>query len=377
VLNNVKQLRSKILCVIDSLGSGGAQRQMVNLACGLKAKGHEVELLVYFPELRFFRDEIDAAGIPVHEVTKGKGFSWRVIWRLIRLYHSKQFDGVISFLDGPNFYGEIAQVFAVSRITLIVSERRSFEMEQPSLRLSILRLSHALADKVVANSYVHANWLRKHYWLKRKTYTIYNGYHVDTPRDVRQISTTSNRELHFLVLGRIDKEKNGFRLLQALLLFHKKHGDCPTVLWAGRQEQDPGSLEERQQMEEFLLQHPGIAQCWHFLGERRDVPELLQQADALIHVSLYEGLPNAVCEAFIAARPVIASNVCDHPVLVKDGVRGFLCDPLSAESICAPIERFVALRQEKRQAMGLNARSYAEKNLTLERMVEQYEALLT
>jgi glycosyltransferase involved in cell wall biosynthesis len=349
---------------------------MVNLACGLKAKGHEVELLVYFPELRFFRDEIDAAGIPVHEVTKGKGFSWRVIWRLIRLYHSKQFDGVISFLDGPNFYGEIAQVIAVSRITLIVSERRSFEMEQPSLRLSILRLSHALADKVVANSYAHASWLRKHYWLKRKTYTIYNGYHVDTPRDVRQISTTSNSEPHLLVIGRIDKGKNGFKLLQALHLFHKKHGYCPTLSWAGRQEQDTASLQEREQIEQFLLLHPEISVKWHWLGERRDIPKLLQQCDVLIHVSLHEGLPNAVCEAFIATRPVIASNVCDHPLLVEDGVRGLLCDPLSPESICGAIERFVALPLKERQEMAYNARVFAEQQLTIERMVSEYEALL-
>ena len=32
----------RILCVIDSLGSGGAQRQMVNLAVGFKSKGHQV-----------------------------------------------------------------------------------------------------------------------------------------------------------------------------------------------------------------------------------------------------------------------------------------------------------------------------------------------
>lgn len=37
----------KILCVIDCLGSGGAQRQLVNLATAFKEKGHEVSFLVY------------------------------------------------------------------------------------------------------------------------------------------------------------------------------------------------------------------------------------------------------------------------------------------------------------------------------------------
>jgi len=36
-----------ILCVIDTLGSGGAQRQLVNIAIGFKERGHTVSFLVY------------------------------------------------------------------------------------------------------------------------------------------------------------------------------------------------------------------------------------------------------------------------------------------------------------------------------------------
>jgi glycosyltransferase involved in cell wall biosynthesis len=365
----------KILCIIDSLGSGGAQRQMVNLACGLKGKGHVVELFLYFPELRFFRPEIDAAAIPVHVVSKGKGFSSKVIWRLVQLYRMGKYDRVISFLDGPNLYAEIAHVITLSKEILIISERRSFKMEIPSLRLLLLRLCHSFADCVVANSYAHANWLGKRPWLKHKTYTIYNGYSLSIEPDGQVLHGVTS-EIKLLVIGRIDTGKNGLRLLQGVMRFYEKHGDCPIVLWAGRQDPSTASLQERQQIEQLLTKHPDIASHWQFLGERRDIPDLLQHSDALIHVSLYEGLPNAVCEAFVAARPVIVSNVCDHPVLVEEGVRGFLCDPHSPESICEAIERFVTLTPEERQQMGRNARVYAEQYLSIDRMVSDYEALL-
>ena len=53
-----------------------------------------------------------------------------------------------------------------------------------------------------------------------------------------------------------------------------------------------------------------------------------------------------------------ASNICEHPVLVKEGVRGFLCDPMSFISISNTLNRFV--------------------NLTaLERMVLDYESLFS
>jgi glycosyltransferase involved in cell wall biosynthesis len=365
----------KILCVIDSLGSGGAQRQMVNLACGLKAKGHEVELFVYFPKLDFFRAEVDAAGIVVHEVSKGRGFSLKVVWRLVQLYRYGRFNGVISFLDSPNIYAELAKLLALSRIKLIVSERSSFIREGGSMGSSIRRWCHLLANRVVANSHTHADWLRKHFWLARWTQTIYNGYLLPPVSDVEQ-SKDAVANLTFLVVGRINTGKNGLRLLKGLIRFYQAHGDCPTVFWAGRQEQDSSSLLERQQMEQLLAQYPDIARRWEFLGERRDIPDLLQQADALIHVSLYEGLPNAVCEAFVAARPVIASKVCDHPELVEEGVRGFLCDPLSPESICEIIDRFVSLKAEERHQMGYNARVYSEKYLSIDRMVSDYERLL-
>jgi hypothetical protein len=42
----------KVLLVIDGFGSGGAQRQMVNLAAGLTRRGHTAEFAIYHPEMR-------------------------------------------------------------------------------------------------------------------------------------------------------------------------------------------------------------------------------------------------------------------------------------------------------------------------------------
>ena len=47
----------KILLLIDSLGSGGAQRQMVTLAALLKQRGQEVSFLLYADD-GFFQNEV-------------------------------------------------------------------------------------------------------------------------------------------------------------------------------------------------------------------------------------------------------------------------------------------------------------------------------
>jgi glycosyltransferase involved in cell wall biosynthesis len=366
----------KLLCIIDSLGSGGAQRQMVNLACGLKARNHNVELVIYHSQENFFRTEINNAGIAVHEVTRSGRFSPQVVLRLVQLYRVNRYDAVISFLDTANIYAEIAKVLSCSKVRLIVSERSSIARESNSIFSALKRWFHLPANFVVANSVHHASWLRKKWWLKNKTHCIYNGYPlgpVPPPLNTR----TDTGELTLLAVGRISSEKNGLRLLQSVIHLHKKNGVSPTVWWVGRQEQDRSSLKMRETMQELLDRNPDVARRWQFLGERDDVFALLQRADALIHVSLYEGLPNVICEAFLAARPVIASGICDHPILVEEGSRGLLCDPLSVRSISNAIERFMNLTVEEREALGRGARIYAEKNLSLGRMIRDYENLLS
>lgn len=364
----------KILCVIDSLGSGGAQRQMVNLACGLNAKGHDVEMFIYHPELDFYRPIINKAGIIVNEVHEVSGFSFRVVRAIAGLLRKRNYEALISFLPSPNIYSTLACLLLFSKIKLIVSERSSSEANSSLIKSTLRKLSYVKARNITVNSYHQALALISFFWLKQKVSVIYNGYNF--PAEIHQKSNLTSEDLSLIVIGRNAPLKNGIRLLHSLLLFEQRNLYIPKVYWAGRQQKDHQSLSMRKEMDQIISSNISLQASWEWLGERSDIPQLLANTDVLIHVSLYEGLPNVVCEAFIAAKPVIASAVCDHPLLVEEGVRGHLCDPLSPESICEAIERFVALTPEERHAMGRNARRYAEDHLTLERMVKEYEALL-
>lgn len=365
----------RLLCIIDSLGSGGAQRQMVNLATGLREKGHQVEMFIYFPEFTFLRAEVDAAEIPVNFVNGHRGLSLLVLRQICNRIQNGGYDAVISFMGTPNLLVEVAKLLVFSRVPIIVSERSSSAGDKGILQAIFLRLMHSVADAVVTNSESHAAWLRRHFWLRKKTYSIYNGYHIT--RGVKGCKLGDPSQIRCLIVGRVHESKNGARLIQALAMYSNKHGRSPLVAWAGRQENDAASLNCRRTLDKLLVRHPEVAQNWAWLGERNDIPILMENCDVLIHVSLYEGLPNVICEAFIAGRPVIASSVCDHPALVLEGVRGLLCDPLSPISICEAIERFSALSTEDRVSMGLRARRYAEESLTVERMVSAYEKVIT
>lgn len=364
----------KVLCVIDSFGSGGAQRQMVNLALGLKARGHEVEFFVYFPKLNFFRSVVDNAGIPVHEVDKGHGgFSFTVLMALIRLIRRSDYDVVISFLNSPNVYAELAKL-AAWNTPLIVSERSSHKGDKSRVGPFLKRVLHVVADKVVANSHSHADWLRNIFWLRRKTSVIYNGIDIGVPGEMGFYENIS--DLKVLVVGRVGPEKNALNIIKALAILHDRHGHTPKVQWAGRRDNRPAGVAYCRQIDNLLDTLPHITANWEWLGERADVPQLLLNHHLLVHASFYEGLPNAVCEALAAGRIVLVSNVCDHPRLVEDGERGFLFDPHSPEDIANAIERAARLSRDEAQRISVYAREFAQSRLSHSVMVNEYEQLL-
>ena len=363
----------KILCLIDHFGSGGAQRQMVNLACGLKSKGHQVEMFIYYPEFDFFRSIIQKAGIPIHEEPNIGRLPFKIVYSLVRLLREKGFDGIISFLGTPNVYAELASIFSPSTM-LIVSERSSYRAGGSRFRMLVHKALNCLADVVVSNSYSQSDWISQSPWLKNKSKTIYNGYPLKF-LGLRK-ERTFYPSLKFLVVSRVGVEKNGLCLVEAMRIFFNKHGYVPDLNWAGKEDISVAGQKYCRKLHELLDNHPEIKNHFVFLGERDDIPQLLKQHRCLILPSLYEGLPNVICEAFIASRPVLASNVCDNSLLVEEGKRGFLFDPTDPQALADTIERFISLTQKEWYQLSINARDYAEEHLSIDRMVNEYETLL-
>lgn len=366
----------RVLCVIDHLGSGGAQRQMVELACGLKHRGHHVEMFVYFPQYQFLRSRVTACRIPVHEYRKGRGFSWGVVTALLAVIRHDDFDIVLSFLNTPNVYAEICKLIEPST-NLLVSERTSHHDDKSRLRAYVRRTCHRVSDHVVVNSASHERWLRKKFrWINGKVTSIYNGVDIECYASEPLLPRIST-DIHLLSIGRIGPEKNTVNLLRAWELFHRTHGWVPRLSWVGRLDMSRRGRRYVQEVDAILNRCPQVKSHWRWLGERNDIPALLREHHALIHPSLYEGLPNAVCEALASARPVLVSNVCDHGKLVSDGERGFLFDPLDPQSIADAVGKLAVLPARDWVRLSRNAREYAESTLAAERMVSEYEALFS
>jgi glycosyltransferase involved in cell wall biosynthesis len=366
----------KILIVIDSLGSGGAQKLKGNLAKSLSDLGHVVELFIYNPKGDFFTSEFQSYGIKIHAVEKKKeGFSLYIVKQLRSIILEHNYDGVISSMHAPSIYAALAMIGRSVKGRLIVCEESSSNAPVPILKKLLFYLASLSAYSVVANSFNEARLLKRRPGLSKKTHAILNGFEIPAPS--KDQTVTQNKNLKLLVVGRIAYPKNGVNLLKALSLFYDRNGWIPRVEWAGRRDGSfDKSIEMQKEMDKYLLKNTKLSSKLAWLGEVKDIVSLYRKSDALLLVSIYEGLPMVICEAMIEGCFVIASNVCDHPFIIGDEERGFLCDPLSPESICNSIERLSVMSFSEKSNMIKNAREFAELNFDQGSMSSAYESLL-
>jgi len=364
----------RLLFVIDSLGSGGAQRQMVSLASGLARRNHKVQFFLYYPEYNHFAPVLKAQDIVVNASQKRGRFSSGPILALRRLMTGGHYDAALAFLATPSFYAEVARM-GLQRLPLVVSERSTYTARRLSVGQWLLQQAHRLADHITVNSHHQRQLMERLFpWMRHKISTIYNGVDLDAFRPSHNHALRPAEGLTLLVLSSVVPEKNAIGLMRGIVSYRQRYGRECYVHWAGKVGADLTSQHEYHQAQR-LLRELGLSRFWEWLGERRDVPELLRRCDALIHPSLYEGLPNAICEALACGRPVLAGDVGDHRRLLGEGQTGLLFEPTDPEDIAETIHRFSLLSVSQRCEMGARARQFAEEKLSLERYAREYEGL--
>jgi glycosyltransferase involved in cell wall biosynthesis len=121
----------------------------------------------------------------------------------------------------------------------------------------------------------------------------------------------------------------------------------------------------------------GVAERVKFLGSlpREAVRQCLNQADAFVLNSTYEGLPHVVLEAMTAGLPVIATNAGGTGEVVENNVTGLLVPAGDAFALKAAVERLW-----REPALGRQLAAKAARQLTtrfhFDAMVDATEAAL-
>lgn len=361
----------KILCVIDSLGSGGAQRQLVGLALGFKARGHYVSFLVYH-EISFFKNQLDDAQIPLNYIIEPN-----YLKRLLKIrsfIRKGSYDAVLSFLQASGFISEIAGL-PYRKWKLVVGERSANPNMFRSPKLILYRWFHLLADYVVANSQLNINMVRKINPLLRqsKCRVIYNMVDLDywKPYTGKYMFHKEGR-VNLVVIASHSYIKNLNGLVEAVNMLSLVQKNVLKIQWYGAV-----SLDDSKMMALERIRNYGLEEVFEFYEPVQDVRSVIYQADAVGLFSFYEGLPNVICEAMACCKPVVLSDVSDILLLMNDDENGFFCYPHNPESIKEALIGLMDASTEKLQIMGKKNRKLAEQLFNSGKIIDSYMDIIS
>jgi glycosyltransferase involved in cell wall biosynthesis len=148
--------------------------------------------------------------------------------------------------------------------------------------------------------------------------------------------------IELLTVGRLETEKNPLLLVEALARLETERPGRYRLTWVGR-----GPLEESVLARARELGVDGLIELHGYVPFHAGLLDLYRRADVFVHVSLSEGLPKVLIEAFASGTPVVATDVGGVRAAVDDGRAGLLVPPAELEALVGAILRVtedVALR---------------------------------
>lgn len=361
---------ASILFLINSLAYGGAETQLVRVATRLKQRGWDVKVVTLIPPTAYV-DELEHEGITVTTLgMRRKIPDPRAILRLARWVRLWKPDIVHSYMVHANILARVTRLLAP--VPVLISSAQSIS-EGGRLREILYRLTDSLCDvtthvcRAGAERYVKTGIVPAH-----KMRHIPNGIDTDLFRPDegirarRRCELSVNEAFVWLAVGRFEPPKDYPNLLTACAHVVRSHPHS-LLLLAG-----DGPL--RGEMEE-MARSLGIQHRVRFLGIRRDVPQLMNAADAYVMSSSREGLPNVLLEAHATGLPVVATDVGGNPEIVLDGKSGFVVPPRNSDALAEAMQRVMGMGERERLQMGAVGRQHTIENYSMERVVQQWESL--
>lgn len=161
----------------------------------------------------------------------------------------------------------------------------------------------------------------------KKEWVVHNA--VNAPDSDNKLNSKSRKETFeklgvslnnkmIVTAGRLSQEKGHRYLIEAIKMLGEKANNVSFVFC--------GSGPESESLQ-LLSQQLDIQDKCHFVGFRRDMPEIFQAMDLFVLPSLTEGLPNVILESFAFGKPVVSTRVGGVAELVSHQKNGILVEP--------------------------------------------------
>lgn len=359
----------KIVHIINSLESGGAEKLLLDTLPLYEKKNVTVDLIVLngfeYPFLKVLRS---LNCCTIHSLNLKSAYNPIAILKLVPLL--KKYDIAHVHLFPTQYWVVLAKFLSGSKIKLVYTEHSTSGRRIKSAWFQKLDpFFYKQYDKIIAISDEVAQVVTKHTKLESSIELIPNGVAITEFKD----SESANRltlfpscsdDLRIIVQVASFKEPKDQKTVIRSLLYLPENVQL-ILIGEGALQEECIILTQKLHLDHRVL----------FLGVRVDIPQLTKMADIAVVSSEYEGFSLAVVEAMASGKPVIATDV---PALntIVDGA-GLLFKLGDEKQLASHIEKLLSndVYYQEVAFRGLQRAKKYDIKLMVDKQIKMYDSL--
>jgi glycosyltransferase involved in cell wall biosynthesis len=361
----------KVLYLLDSLNRGGAEQLVLDVC--RNARANDLDLTFAATGGGAFEEDFKTSDVEFIRLQRRLPIDFRVIGQLRKIVKKRQIEIVHTHQAVEAVHAYLACRRTKTRIVLTHHGYIADAKNLLTLKFLIPRVSaNIIVSRALIAWYETENKLK---FSDRPT-IIYNG--VDEKR-LRGESGKLKRELGLadddLLVGMIanfyrDPRKDQMTVCRALPEIFSKIENARCVFVGGVE----AGAEAKFEACVNFCEERGIAERVHFLGARRDVPNVLAALDVFVFSSLQEGLPVVAAEAMLARVPLLVSDI--EPLL-EASAGGRYAEVFQTKNASQLAEKTVELLADKtrREDLANRAFDYAQEYFSIEAHLRELKKL--
>lgn len=367
-----------ILHIITCLGDGGAEAVLHRLCCADKNHRHQVVSLM---DAGKYGELLEKEGVSVCCLGMQKGrLSLGGLSRLWRILRSDKWDVVQTWMYHADLVGGLLARFAgVPRVFWGIRNNILEPGKSRRGTMLVVRFNAWLSRWVPTGIVCCAERSRQVHqalgFVDEKMTVIPNGYDTglfrpDAEKRQRLRSEWGVDEGIPVIgmVGRFDPFKDHENLLRALRLLRQTATRYQCVL-VGRG-MDPSNTQLAAWIRQYDLQDDVL-----LLGQRGDIPAVMNAIDVHVLSSCSEAFPNVLAEAMACGTPCVSTDVGDAHLIV--GATGWIVPARNSEILAQAIRE--TLTEKKNRAYWVNRQQAARERIVtkfnIEQMVNSYSNL--
>lgn len=299
----------RVLQIINSLGTGGAEKLLLDTIPLYRAQGIEMDILLLWDNDTMFTRELQNMHCCKIHILKQSNriqdiYNPFVIFKIAKLL--KQYDLAHVHLFPAQYFVVFANLWNGSKTKLLFTEHSTYNKRMATPVLALLdRFVYRFYDKIVSISKDVSLALEKHISKqKRKIILIENGVHLEKIENAVPIKKS---EIHpnlldsDFVLCQVSAFRAGkdqMTLIRALPYLGEKF----KIVLVG-----DGNITEKEKIIS-CVEHLKLENSVFFLGARSDIYNIIKSVDINVLSSKFEGLSISSIEGMASGKPFVASN---------------------------------------------------------------------